>query len=81
MSNLEKLLDGLHEAVAERLLAAIKNPELLDHRLLKEAREFLNDNGIDLAKKSRRRGKLHSIAAELPIEDPELTQDHGRIVS
>lgn len=79
MSELDDLFAALHSAVAADLLERIRSGEAPQF-VLKEAREFLRDNGIDLPRRSPQQGVLHSLAGELPVEDPELRQDHGGLV-
>ena len=73
----EALLGQLHGALADAHLEALKRAaekgEDVPAAILKEIREFLRDNGIEVSKASA--GRMHQIVDNLPTFDDQ--QDHA----
>ena len=68
MSDLTKMLEDLHVAVAEELLARVRTGEATAAELTVAAR-FLKDNGIDADMKQD--SPLANLAKVLPFQDPD----------
>lgn len=68
MSDLTKMLEDLHVAVAEELLARVRTGEATAAELTVAAR-FLKDNGIDADMKQD--SPLVNLAKVLPFQDPD----------
>ncbi len=68
MSNLEKIMEELHGAVAASLLDRVQAGEATASEL-SVAVKFLKDNGIDVVAKPE--SPLLNLATSLPFQDPD----------
>lgn len=68
MSNLEKIMEELHGAVAASLLDRVQAGEATASEL-SVAVKFLKDNGIDAVAKPE--SPLLNLATSLPFQDPD----------
>lgn len=71
----EKILDGLHEAVASVLTAALKKDDV-SPQMIAQAIKFLSTNGINTPAKSKRMTDLQAALEDLDVDEVETHYPH-----